>query len=64
MRLPWPPPYIRKRWRYKPGMYVWISGQYVDSDGNQRTCVKGSVFPPTVRPGLTWKLSDESRGNR
>lgn len=54
----------RKLLRYKPGQRVPVSGQYSDTDGNQRTCTKGEHFPPTVRSGLTWKLTDASRGNR
>lgn len=55
---------LTKRLRYKPGTTCKVSGQYVDSDGNQITMVKGKTFPATVRPDMTWRLSDASRGNR
>jgi len=55
---------ITKRLRYKPGTTCKQSGQYTDSDGDQITMVKGKTFPATKRPKMTWRLSDESRGNR
>jgi hypothetical protein len=48
--------------RYKSGQKVLVSGQYTNTDGDQVTCVKGEIFPPTPRPRMTWKLSDSSRG--
>lgn len=57
----------KKDWRtdrFRPGEKCLKSGQYSDTSGNQITMVRGEIFPPTVRPRMSWKLSDESRGHR
>lgn len=48
--------------RHRPGTVVRISGQYVATDGSQVTCVRGERLPPTPRPRMSWRLSDQSRG--
>jgi hypothetical protein len=52
---------------YKPGQTVRASGLYTILDrkgaaiGEERTCVKGEVFPPTPEPGYMYQLAQRAQ---
>lgn len=50
--------------RWKPGETCPKSGQWSLTNGDQVTLVKGETFPPTPRPRMTYKLTDQSRGRK
>jgi len=55
---------------YRPGQHVPRSGQYEKigprggETGKEITGVKGKTFPPSVRPGITYKLKDRTKHQR
>lgn len=51
-----------KKKLHKPGQKCRVSGQYTLTTGErQATVTKGEPFPPTPRPGVSWKLTDFTR---
>lgn len=57
----------KKDWRvdrFSPGETCPKSGQWTLTDGTQATVTKGEPMPPTPRPRMGWRLTDESRGKR
>ena len=53
----------------RPGVKSDVSGQYEiigprgGKTGEERTVVKGEPFPPTPKPGMTYRLVDPTKNN-
>lgn len=56
--------------RFKPGQNVPRSGQYEiigprgGETGKEITGVKGKPLPPSIKPGITYKLVDKTKHKR
>lgn len=55
---------------FKPGERIPISAQYVKigqrggKTNKEITGVKGKIFPPAPKPGITFKLADKTKHKR